>query len=398
MRDSSFATTTAVIPPAGARLTPVALVAPHHLAHCRRILRGVAEVAARHRWSLLVVPPGPGAVRAVVDGQAQGIIAHLADPRLERALTALHLPLVEVSGLLPASAIPRVGIDDRLVGHAAASHLLDTGHRTCAFLGHARHAAARQREAGWRAALAGRGFPIHVHQQSADARAATPTDQPLPPATVRWLLALPPGTALACWNDLTARQAVEHLIRAGRTIPQQLAVVGVDDDDLLCTIANPALSSVAVPSRAIGLRAANLLATLLAGSPAPRQPVLLPPLGVVARRSSDRLAEIDPAVASALDFIRDHLGEPLSVARLASIANCERRTLERRFQQDLGRGIAGEIRQQRLMVAKHRLAERPDPVSDIAWHCGFGDAKRLCTVFRRMTGMTPLEWRDLARE
>ena len=178
-------------------------------------------------------------------------------------------------------------------------------------------------------------------------------------------------------------------------MPEEVALVGVDNDDLLCELARPALSSVALPAERIGFEAARLLDQLLTRPRARSvgQPLLLAPLGVVTRRSSDVLAIDDPEVAAAVRFIREHAYEPIQVKDVLGEVPVSRRTLERRVRAALGYGIWEEIRRAHMERGRALLAETEMPMSEVAKHAGFSDARQLSVVFRQETGLTPTDYR-----
>jgi len=176
-------------------------------------------------------------------------------------------------------------------------------------------------------------------------------------------------------------------------VPEDVAVVGVDNDDLLCELARPSLSSVIVPAERVGYEAAALLDRLLAGNKPPRDPLLIPPPGVVSRKSSDVLAIDDPVVAQAVRFLRDSAHLPLRVSDVLRAVPVSRRALERRFQAVLGRGLAKEIRRLHVNQAKQLLANSELPMQTIAERCGFSSQYHFSRTFRKAVGTTPTAYR-----
>jgi LacI family transcriptional regulator, galactose operon repressor len=180
-------------------------------------------------------------------------------------------------------------------------------------------------------------------------------------------------------------------------MPEQVALAGVDNDDLFCELARPPLSSVAIPAERIGYEAAALLDRLLAGARPPRQPLLLPPVRLVARQSSDVVALDDPNVAAALRVIRTNAHVALRVADIVRKVPISRRALERRFRQALHRGLGDEIRRVHVDRAKDLLAATDLPVAMVAERSGFCGSGHLCVVFRQDTGQTPTAYRRQVR-
>jgi LacI family transcriptional regulator len=200
----------------------------------------------------------------------------------------------------------------------------------------------------------------------------------------------------AC-QDICAAFASEVCRTAGLRVPDDVAILGVDDDDLLCELARPPLSSIRVPSERIGYDASAQLDRLLRGAEPPPDPVRLAPLGVTTRRSSDILATTDPDVRAALAFIRSRPHVPIDVSDVVREATVCRRVLERRFRQEIGRSLGAEIRRTRLERAKQLLTDTHYSVEDIAHLSGCHTVKQLWLLFRRHLGQTPREYRATYR-
>jgi len=197
---------------------------------------------------------------------------------------------------------------------------------------------------------------------------------------------------MAC-NDIYSR-AVARLCRDHNLrVPADVAVIGVDNDELVCELYDVPLSSVDVSAERIGFAAGSLLADILDGKPVDPAPVLTPPTGIVTRQSTDILALSDELVARAIQHITHHLRERITVQNLLHITAASRRQLEQRFLAAIGRTPAAEVRRQRVEQAKHLLASTDIPIASIAGDCGFPDAPRLAKVFRRETGLPPLQYR-----
>jgi LacI family transcriptional regulator len=375
----------------------VGLVLRSDQEYCRSILRGIREYAeARPRWVLLPCASEPEAVEALRALRPRGLIAHAVSEPLAAALTRLGRPLVNVSGALPEGegAMPRVGPDDDLVGQAAARHLLDQGLPHFGFVGRPDNAASARREAAFRRTLAQAGHAVSAYCDRGVIRQG-PLGPPwaLDAKVRRWLRSLPKPVGVFAPTDLWGVQLAEVCRQAGLRVPEEVALVGADNDALLCELSRPPLSSIALPARRIGYEAAALLARLLEGRAAPPGPLLLPPLGVVARQSSDLLALPDRDVAAAAAFIRSRGHLPIRVGDVLREVPVSRRSLERRFRKSLGRGLWEEIRRVHLERARDLLAGTGLPMGTVAQRAGFSDAKQLSVVFRQETGLTPTAFR-----
>jgi LacI family transcriptional regulator len=324
------------------------------------------------------------------------VIAHIFERRFARTLSALRRPVINVCGIMPQLSFPRVGIDDRLVGELAARHFLDRGLRSFACIGHPDHGASIARELSFRTTLAKLGCGsdrYHVNPaQPFDPTCAMPV---LGPQIGTWLERLPRPTGVFCANDVLASQLVEACRRHGVAVPEHLAILGVDNDDLLCGLARPPLSSIALPDQEVGMQAALHLERLLRGERRVLvEPLLLAPLQVVARRSTDLSTIADAGVAQACRFIQAQVHRPVTVGEVATEVGIGRRTLERGFRAMLGRGLAAEIRRCHVERAKELLADARLPLGQVATRAGFSSAKQFSTAFRAATGLTPRSFRQ----
>jgi LacI family transcriptional regulator len=198
---------------------------------------------------------------------------------------------------------------------------------------------------------------------------------------------------VSAFYDMWGLQLAEVCRDVGLRVPADVAIVGIGNDDLLCEMSRPSLSSVAVPAEQIGHEAAALLERLMAGSAPPERPIMLPPLGVVTRQSSDILAIGDPDVAAAVRFIRQRGHLPTRVGDVLREVPVSRRSLERKFRQILNRGVSEEIRRVHVDRARALLSGTDLPMSALADHAGFSNATHLSVVFRQETGMTPTSYR-----
>jgi LacI family transcriptional regulator len=210
----------------------------------------------------------------------------------------------------------------------------------------------------------------------------------------RWLRSLPrPVGVMACY-DLRGRQVLDACRRVGLAVPDEVAVVGVDNDELLCSLADPPLSSVQPDARRTGYEAAALLERLMAGAERPRgQAVLVEPLGVVTRRSTDVLAVEDADVSAALRFVRDHACGGIGVKDVLAAVPLSRRVLEARFRKLLGRSPHAEIARVQFDRVRHLLRETRLPLDEVARRAGFRNGEYLSTAFRRQFGVPPSAYR-----
>jgi LacI family transcriptional regulator len=372
-------------------LLHIGLVFDYNLAYPRGVLRGVKRFAeTRPHWILVPLDTERLTGRALQAVRPDALIALVISEALAEALRAPGCPVVNVASVLADEPFPRVGVNHRQVGELAARHLRERGFRHFGFVGHPNHSYSTEREAGFRRGLApGTHSLACYHERPAPSYRQRGRLLVLNEGLKRWLMALPkPAGVFAC-HDVWGLQVVEACRVTGLWVPEEVAVIGVDNDDLLCELARPSLSSIVVPAERIGYEAAALLERLLQGAKAPRKPHLIPPAGVVTRQSSDVLAGADAEVTAAARFIRDHAHQLLSVEDVLRAVPVSRRSLERRFRALLERGLGEEIRRVHLERAKDLLATTALSIAEVAEQSGFASVHYLSRVFRRETGITP---------
>jgi LacI family transcriptional regulator len=378
-----------------ARLVRVGLAIGHSLAFYRDILRGVKTFATeRPEWVFTPMAPERAAIDHARPLRCDGYIAHIFSPTLAESLRRTRRPVINVSGVLPELPFHRVVADHREVGRMAARHLVERGLKQLAFFGYPNYEFSVDRETGFAEVARESGIPVSSFLERTR-RVEDPTGLWKWNKSLQdWLGDLDKPVGILASHDTQAAQVAEYCRQLGFRVPDDVAIVGVDDDDLLCELARPSLSSVALPGERIGYEAARVLDQLLRGeAPAERALVLRPP-GVVVRQSSNLMSVGDAEVAAAVRFIHDHAHEPLKVADVLKAVPVARRLLERRFRKWLQRSILDEIRRVHVERAKTLLAGTELSMSQIARQAGFYDSRHLSLLFRASTGMTPTSYRS----
>jgi len=208
-----------------------------------------------------------------------------------------------------------------------------------------------------------------------------------------WLLSLPKPLGVFAAHDLRALCVLDACRRAGILVPEQVAVIGVDNDETLCNLADPPLTSVKINLELIGYEAAALLDRLMRKKKAPKQPQTVSPLCVVTRRSTDIVAIDDPLTAQAVRFIRQHACDGISVAEVSKHCAVSRRVVERNFSQFLGSSPHEQIIRVKLARVKQLLAETDYSLDTIAAKSGLSHAAYLSVLFKKEIGTTPGEYR-----
>ncbi len=347
-------------------------------------------------WDFFMVEDSADAIRRAARWRMDGVIGAFGRSDLARAAGAFRVPVVNLHGGNTFGGFAQVGTDNGAIGEAAARYLLDLGFERFAFVGLPGDDFSDTREAGFRAALSAAGHAV----VSYDRRRAYPRVRRPPPHTpqlqanlCQFLAGLPRPAAVFCSDDLRAFEAAKSCRHLGIAVPDEIAVLGVNDDDIRCQGSAPPLSSVRLPNRKVGHEAARLLDRLMRGERPRERRILLPPEGVVARQSTDVLHCADPVVAAALRKIREEAAALRSVNEVARAAAVSRRALERRFRAALGRTVLQELMRRRIELAQERLRRTDWPMERVAEAAGFSSGVYFSHSFRRAVGRTPREYR-----
>lgn len=384
----------------------VALLIESSRAYGRSLLLGISKFVRQHRawsvqseeWKWTDGPPD-----WLKHWRGDGVIARIETPELAAAIKQLRVPTVDVRGSVPAAGLPLIDTDDLAVSRLAAEHLLERGFRHFAFCGFRGANYSDKRSQGFQAHLARAGHTCHIYQPP-QVRRGMPTIEhekrglAFPDDVVRWLRALPKPVGIMACNDIRGQQVLNLCRRAGLTVPEEIAVIGVDNDEVLCELSDPPLTSVVPDATRIGYDAAALLDKLMAGRKPPGRPLLVPPQGIVTRRSTEVLALDDRRLAAGLRFLREHFCHPISTNEAARAAGLSRRVFERRFLASVGRSPRVEIIRLRLERVKELLCETDWNLAEIADKTGFRHGEYLHTVFTQKLGLTPGKYRRDAQK
>lgn len=382
----------------------VALLIETSLGYGRGLLRGIVQYARHHGPWAFYLAPGDlvQALPRMEKWGGTGIIARMETPQIAEAVLKTHLPVValdltkeQLSPGSPLAEICEVCPDSLKAAEMAAHHLLERGFRHFAFVGAFGDPLwSTRREEGFVATIQRAGFACEIYPlPESRAHCEWGREQKI---MSQWLATLPrPLGVLAC-DDNRGRHVLEACRAAGLYVPEDVAVVGIDNDDLLCEVSDPPLSSVAIDTCRGGYEAAALLDGLMSGRIARPQQVLVRPTGVVARRSTDAFGLDDREVALALRFIHDNAVRTMGVPDVVRHVSLSRRALELRFHKALGRSVLDEIRHCRLDRARRLLVETEMSIAEVAVAAGFGTSNSMYRVFERILGFSPRDYRRRA--
>jgi LacI family transcriptional regulator len=366
----------------------------------RDVLLGVARYSRLNGpWSFHITPGDyKQAVPKMKQWGGTGIIARIANDRVAQEVISADVPTIAIGltdeQMQPGSPLARfseISTDAAEVARLAAEHLFSKQLRRFAYVGSEDRAWAHRREKAFYNYLTERGFSPHIYRQP-----KRPRDRDWEREQeylANWISELPTPIGLFACDDDRGREVLEACSLAGMHVPEDVAVVGVDNDEVFCELSDPPLSSVAVNAEAAGYRAAALLDGMMRGRIRKPQRIVVEALGVVTRRSTEIVAVEDPDIAAALRFIHREQGRNISVESVVREVAVSRRNLEKRFRDSIGRTILEEIQLVRLERAKRLLVETTYPVSKIAVMAGFGSAGYFIQFFQKRVGKTPRKYR-----
>lgn len=367
----------------------------------REVIAGVHRYSREQAgWHLFVEPRGVEQRRWLPqDWKGDGVIARVGFVDLAKRLRGLKLPVVNVSGItLPRVGFPRVVSDQVAAAKLAAEHLLARGFRNFAYFSLLGVEYVAEHQQAFQDALRLNGhrcddvFAVRPHL------GAEPDWNLDMKRLGKWLREMPKPLAVFTWNSSSARELIYACMQTGLAVPEEVAVLSGSDDELFCEVTPVPISAVQMGCEQIGYRAAAELDEMMKhpGLPQPAE-VLIPPRGVVERRSTDTLAVADAALVKALRFIRGNSARMMTVAEVARHTGLCRRALEQRFQNLLGRSPASEIRRVRLDHAIDLLQRTNLPVAIVAERSGFSSPEYMASVFRNQLATSPLHYRKHAR-
>lgn len=366
----------------------------------RDLLLGVARYSRLHGpWSFHITPGDyKQAVPKMKQWGGTGIIARIANERIAQAVVAADVPTIAL-GLTdeqlqpnnPLAKFSEISSDPAEVSRLAAEHLLERRLTRFAYVGSDDRGWSKRRETAFKNFLEQRGYSPFIYPMPKRPQDRIwEREQSL---MARWMSKLPTPIGLFACDDDRGREVLEVCRLVGLNIPEDVAVIGVDNDEVFCELSDPPLSSIALNAETAGYRAAALLDEMMHGRVRKRQRIIVEAVGVVTRRSTDIVAVEDEDIASALQFIRREQGRGISVEDVVQTVAVSRRNLEKRFRDTIGRSILDEIQLVRLDRAKRLLVETTYPISKVADLAGFGSAGYFIQFFQRRVGKTPRRYR-----
>ena len=374
----------------------VALLVETAIVSGREILKGIGRFLREgHPWSVVHEPrnlldPAPDWIRP---WKGSGVIARISSPEMARTLQRTGLPVVDVLGLVKDTPFPLVHVDNAALARLAVEHLSSQRPASLGFYGFKGENWSEQRRDAFVGAAELLGYrPLVLEvERAARFRGASQT------RLAQWLKSLPKRSGVMVCNDELASDLLQTSRREGVAVPADLAVIGVDDDEALCSIACPALTSIRAAHAEVGYQAAKLLNQMMKGIAPKQRQILISPGDVIARQSTDPMQVADPQLQRALAFIDRQSREKLSVDEVARAAGLSRSVLQRRFRAHFGGTVLDAIQERKIQTACRLLMETEMKPAEIADRAGFLHPEYFAAVFKKMMNCTPRQYRQAVR-
>ena len=370
----------------------VALLIETSNAYARGLLAGIVEYQKCHdAWSITLPEQERGAMPPswLKKWQGDGIIARIENDTIALVLSKLKIPIVNLSSARRLESIPWVETDDQAIAQIALNHLCERGYQQFAFCGLEAFNWSRLREEHFVNACRQQTLDCHVYRSRSTiegSRSLAPVEKK---RLAKWLSQLPKPIGLLAAYEIQAQIVLDLCRSQSITVPEQIAVLGVDNDPLLCNLSTPSLSSVIPNAFGSGQLAAELLGQLMEKRKISSQGTLIAPLGIAQRQSTDVTAVDDPLIAQAMQFIREHACDGINVEDVLRNIPLSRRLLESRFRKATGKTPHQMITQRRLNRVELLLRETDLSQEEIARRCGFEYSEYMNTLFRKQHGVSP---------
>lgn len=356
-------------------------------------LDGIAPFAKAHGWNVQYNRLIDRPFSYACDGAIVLLTNDTREIDCVRRLIRRGIPVVDLTIVRTKLKIPRVIGDHCGIGHLAADHFNLRGFSHAAWLSSSWSNVHRLRLQGFASHFKGHCerwiWPEHA---ASDPRSRT--------AFADWLrrkiLTAPKPLAITAYDDADATYALNVCLHNNVSVPEDVAILGVDNDRFICENQTIPLSSIRQDQSLLARRGAELLESLMNGAKAPRKPILVAPLGITTRASTDVMAADDPRLRQALTFLRDNLSRPIGISQVAEEIGVSHATVKRLFASGLGCGVTAILSRLRLARVKVLLADGGAKQTEIARQCGYCNASYMANSFKAAFGITPARWRKSA--
>lgn len=362
------------------------------------VLDGIQQIATALNWETTLIPVPDFGLSSHRKWAFDGIVGRIGKSLASKAKRR-RIPTVNVWLNTDAKGLPGVFPNWTQAGKMAARHLLSLGFRRLAYVGFKEDRGVVMQIDGFDSLASNVAAHRSVHLLEREYSVSVAAWESFSEELDRFIDALEPSTGVCVSDDFLARFIIERCVKRGLRIPQDIAIVSMENEPLVCEFKTPTLSSIDVGYKQVGMQAAQRLERIIK-EPAKNEidPLWLPPREIIERQSTDAFGVGDPGVEACLRFIAKNAHRQLSVDDVASHAGMSRRTLERRFKDVVCQTVGEEITRLRIEHAKRKLFDAQLPIKSIAHQSGFRDSSQMCAVFQRELGMSPGQFRTIHAE
>ncbi len=380
----------------------IAFVSPTSLPWMAQVVDGVRRYGLQFGgWQLLTCPPSlatsgerPRTLSSLIGWTGDGAIAAIRSKADREMAHQLGFPVVNLSTWeARLHGIPRVGVDNRLSGRLAAEYLLERGFRHFGYVGWETVHYSKERQAGFSSRIREEGFKVHVRLDDPEGKRHPRLVDDLK-GLGDWLKSLPTPCAIFAVHDYRAELVMEACAHLSLRVPKDIAVIGMDDDALVCEHSNPTLTSVCRDSGGIGWEAAALIDRMVHGEDVSTSEILVPPEGITERQSTDLFHHPDELIQLAVAFMLRNLKDSPKIEAVARHTGVSKRTLEVRFKACMGKSPHQYLTEARIDQAK-KILRRPikQNLRQIATECGFSSYPSFVAAFQARVGQPPSHYR-----
>ncbi len=365
-----------------------------HEKHHQAILGGIWNFAKEQDWEVVICPQPPGDfhLRRGTKG-FDGVVGRIT-PKVARLVRKEKIPTVNVWRSSPVTDLPTVGHHEREIARLAVEHLLERGFNRIVHVGFENVRGCRLLALGVQEAIGSKDISFSQRLFPWVAQMSGPLWYSFQAKSRRWISGFETPAAIITSTDYLARFMAYSVLQGELSIPSDVAIIGIQNALEYCLYQDPTLSSVELGSARVGQEAAMLLDNMMLGGSPPDEPILVSPVEVVARASTDTYAISDPVISEAMRFITENLNKPIMIPDVVAQVPLSERSLERRYKKVRGITISQDITRLRLARVKRMLAETDLPIKTIALRCGFSSQPSFCRLFQRVEGISASEYRQ----
>jgi LacI family transcriptional regulator len=372
----------------------VALLIETSNEYARGIIRGIHEYIKRHtRWIIYLGEYSRGEPKPdwLLSWKGDGIIARIENQDMANLIVKCGLPVVDISAANLIPGIPWVETDDQAISNLAVDHLIECGFRRFGFV-ETYYNWSKWRGKYFEAALNQKGFQCHYLNMSRKSKLTWEDEQK---EIESWLIEIPKPIGIFASFDLMARQIIESCNKLGFMVPEDIAVLGVDNDPFICELCSPPLSSIIPNTQKTGYRAASLLEKMILNNDVDKLEHRIKPIGIKNRRSTDTIAIEDRYISKSIHYIYENAQSgAINIKDILSFVPMSRRVFEKTFENIVGRTPYKEMQRVRVNRIKELLNDSALTLQDIAERAGFEHVSYMSYLFKRETGITPAQYRN----